>query len=137
MGQSKIKSIQANGTFDGQNGLRYKWEVALDDGSVGEVVTISEGRWSAGDEVVYEKQETQWGVKLKLQKPGMSGGYGGGQKRASDPNLQKRIDASWSIGQAIAMLGCVNDYDAESVGQYLGNVRSLSAELLKIRNEKV
>lgn len=137
MGQSRIKSIQANGTFDSQNGLRYKWECELEDGTAGEVVTVSQGRWNVGDEVEYTSQQSPYGVKLKLSKPGMAGGFGGGGARKADPSVQKRIDASWAIGQAVAMLGVVADTDEYVVGEYLANVRKLADSLLNIRNEKV
>jgi len=138
MGTSRIKSVQPNGTFEGAHGLRYKWEIELMDGSVGEVVTISEGRWNAGDEVEYEKTESQWGVKLKLQKPNMGGGnWNKGAKGGQSADVQKRIDASWSIGQAIAILGVCDSIDEETLLEYLKEMKNLSTLLLNIRNEKL
>ena len=96
MGQSKIKTIQPNGTYDSQNGLMYKFEVQLESGESGEVSAKSENRWSVGDEVEFEVTPSKWGDRIKLTKPGFGQG---GQKNS--PDIQKRIDASWAIGHAI------------------------------------
>ena len=53
MGQSKIKSIQPNGTWEGRNGLMYKFEIELEDGAAGEVNSKTDNRWNVGDEVEY------------------------------------------------------------------------------------
>ena len=31
MGTSKVKTVQANGTYEGRNGLMYKFEIGLED----------------------------------------------------------------------------------------------------------
>ena len=97
MGQSKIKTIQPNGTYDSQNGIMYKFEIQLESGDSGEVSAKSEDRWSVGDEVEFEVTPSKWGDKMKLMKPGFTPN----QSRGSNPDIQKRIDASWAIGHAI------------------------------------
>jgi hypothetical protein len=97
MGQSKIKSIQPNGTYQSQNGLMYKFEIELENGESGEVSAKTENRWSVGDEVEYTVQQSKWGVKMRLDKAGFNNAPRGG----SSPDVQKRIDASWAIGHAI------------------------------------
>ena len=97
MGQSKIKTIQPNGTYDSQNGMMYKFEIQLESGDSGEVSAKSEDRWSVGDEVEFEVTPSKWGDKMKLSKPGFTPN----QSRGSNPDIQKRIDASWAIGHAI------------------------------------
>ena len=62
MGQSKIKTIQPNGTYDSQNGMMYKFEIQLESGDSGEVSAKSEDRWSVGDEVEFELQEGRKGL---------------------------------------------------------------------------
>lgn len=94
MGQSKIKSIQPNGTYQSQNGLMYKFEIELEDGTSGEVSAKTEDRWNIGDEVEYETTPSKWGVRMKLTKAGYA-------DKGSSPDIQKRIDASWAIGHAI------------------------------------
>jgi hypothetical protein len=97
MGQSKIKTIQPNGTYDSQNGLMYKFEVELESGECGEVSAKTENRWNIGDEVEYDITESKWGNKIKLTKPG----FNANQSKSNNPEIQKRIDASWAIGHAI------------------------------------
>ena len=97
MGQSKIKTIQPNGTYEGRNGLMYKFEIELENGQGGEVSAKSEDRWKVGEEVEYEVTPSKWGDKMKLTKPGFQ--QGGGYK--DDPEKTKRITASWAIGLAI------------------------------------
>ena len=99
MGQSKIKSIQPNGTWEGRNGLMYKFEIELEDGSSGEVNSKTDNRWNVGDEVEYTVTPSKWGDRLKLDKAGYNNqrSTGGG----NNPDIQKRIDASWAIGHAI------------------------------------
>jgi hypothetical protein len=97
MGQSKIKTIQPNGTYEGRNGLMYKFEIELENGQGGEVSAKSEDRWKVGEEVEYEITPSKWGDKMKLTKPGFQ--QGGGYK--DDPEKTKRITASWAIGLAI------------------------------------
>jgi hypothetical protein len=97
MGQSKIKTIQPNGTYDSQNGLMYKFEIELESGDSGEVSAKSESRWSVGDEVEFEVTPSKWGDKMRLTKPGFTPN----QSKANNPDIQKRIDASWAIGHAI------------------------------------
>lgn len=99
MGQSKIKSIQPNGTWDSRNGLMYKFEVELEDGTSGEVSAKTENRWNVGDEVDYTVTPSKWGDRLKLDKAGFANKGGG--VNSQSPDIQKRIDASWAIGHAI------------------------------------
>lgn len=99
-------------------------------------MTISEGRWNAGDEVEYEKTESQWGVKLKLQKPNMGGGnWNGGAKGGQSADVQKRIDACWSITQAITLLGSVPE--EISIEKWLKDVGDVSDMVIKLRDEKL
>jgi len=97
MGQSKIKSITPNGTFEGRNGLMYKFDIELENGQGGEVSAMTEDRWTIGDEVEFEITPSKWGDKMKLSKAGYnrSGGY------KEDPEKTKRITASWAIALAI------------------------------------
>lgn len=99
MGQSKIKSIQPNGTWESRNGTMFKFEITLEDGTSGEVSAKTENRWNIGDEVEYTVTPSKWGDRLKLDKAGFANKGGGGNGQS--PDIQKRIDASWAIGHAI------------------------------------
>jgi len=100
MGQSKIKTIQANGSYPNDKapeGVVYTFEVELEDGESGEVGAQKKDRWNVGDEVEYTLNQSKWGNKLKLSKPGFTSN----QSKANNPDIQKRIDASWAIGLAL------------------------------------
>lgn len=89
---AKIAQIQPQGTVTLKSGDFFKFQITLDDGKAGEVLTKSEDRWKVGDEVEAEVNETQYGTRLKLSKPdssSFSGGYskGGGMS----PEKEKRI----------------------------------------------
>lgn len=99
MGISKVKTIQPNGTYEGRNGLMFKFEIGLEDGSNGEVSAKTIDRWNVGDEVEYEVTPSKWGPRMKLTKPGFTPNQGNSQS----PDIQKRIDASWAIGHAISL----------------------------------
>jgi len=100
MGQSKIKSIQPNGTWESRNGTMFKFEIGLEDGTSGEVNSKTIDRWNVGDEVEYTVTPGKYGDRLKLDKAGYANkGGGGGYKE--DPEKTKRITASWAIGHAI------------------------------------
>jgi hypothetical protein len=135
MEQSKIKSVQANGTYNSKydNSVMFTYEVELEDGTLGEVACKSEGRWKVGDEVEYTASQSAFGTKLKLMKPNSNFSKGGYAPKNNDL-LQKRIDASWSIGQAIAMLGPIKHDDRV---KYIAEVDELSGALLDLRNEKL
>jgi hypothetical protein len=135
MSESKIKSIQANGTFESQYGTLHKYECELEDGVVGEVATKQPDRWKVGDEVEYTKSDSNWGVKLKLNKPGMANARPGGSGSRTSPEVQKRIDASWAIGQGIALLGSMPVYDPKSFADYNMELEVVARTLLKIRDQ--
>jgi hypothetical protein len=99
MGQSKIKSIQPNGTWESRNGTMFKFEIGLEDGTSGEVNSKTIDRWNVGDEVEYTVTPGKYGDRLKLDKAGFANKGGGGNSQS--PDIQKRIDASWAIGHAI------------------------------------
>ena len=99
MGQSKIKSIQPNGTWESRNGTMFKFEIGLEDGTSGEVNSKTIDRWNVGDEVEYTVTPGKYGDRLKLDKAGFANTGGGGSSQS--PDIQKRIDASWAIGHAI------------------------------------
>ena len=75
MGKTTIKSIQANGTWEGKFGLMYQFEVEMEDGTVGEANSKSETPpYSQGSTVWYDvKGETKYGKKLKISTSDPSG----------------------------------------------------------------
>lgn len=93
-----INSVQGNGTYQGQYGLLYKWEVAFDNNDYGTAMTKEESQstWVVGKSIKYDLQMKEFNgrqyfnVKAILEKPnGFSGG--GGKPYAKDPETEKRI----------------------------------------------
>jgi hypothetical protein len=98
-----ITAVQNNGTYEGAYGLMYKQEVTLDDGTTGEVSAKSEGKWKVGDVVEVQRTETKFGTRFKFSIPQEGGARPNGFSSKQDPETQLRIEASWAIGQAVAM----------------------------------
>lgn len=100
----KITQFEDTGDWTGKYGKMYTAQVTLDDGTTGEVNMKAPGSWAIGDEVeVLENRPGKYGSKLKLNKPGATGQYAPSAPRANNPEIQHRIDASWAIGQAVAI----------------------------------
>ena len=76
MGKSKIKTVQNNGTYQSKfdNSTMYTFEIQLEDGSVGEVSAKTEDRWKEGDEVEYVLTASNYGNKMKLNRPDFTPG---------------------------------------------------------------
>ncbi len=101
MGQSKIKTIQMNGTYEGRNGLMYKFEIELENGQGGEVSAKSEDRWKVGDEVEFEITPSKWGDKMKLTKPGFQQGGRRVQRFKSALMRVGRLDSLFNKPQTL------------------------------------
>jgi len=94
----KIAQVTQNGTWESQYGLLYRMEIILEDNRAGEVLAKKPDQWKAGDvvEIVEAKPNAMGLTKWKLQRP-QPGGVG------KPDDVQRRIDASWAIGQAIQL----------------------------------
>lgn len=103
MGTTKIKSVQGTGDykskFDGST--MYTFEVELEDGVAGEVSAKSLDRWHVGDEVEYKLTQTQYGNRLKLNKPNADFNGGGASYSVSGDEKQRLIMSQWAIGKAM------------------------------------
>ena len=105
METTKIQNLTPQGSFKSNGKTFYKFDCILENGQVGEVSTLSETRWAVGDEVqVKDHQQTKWGPRLKLDKPGFSGG-GGYKAQASNDDTTRGIVASWAVGCAMQVAG--------------------------------
>jgi hypothetical protein len=100
---SKVKSVQANGTWEGKFGMMYKFEVAFQDGSVGEYSSKSkdQNKFVVGEETEYEFIDGNFPkVKPVYQKPDfVSNGVSGSYKK--DDNVQKMIVKQSSLKSAV------------------------------------
>ena len=114
MEQTKIQSLTPQGSFESNGKTYYKFDCILENGQIGEVNALSPDKWSVGDEVVVkEHQATKWGPRLKLDKPGFSGG--GFSKQGGSNNDVKGIVASWAVGCAMQAAGDPFQKDYDSV----------------------
>ena len=59
--KSKVKSVQANGTWDGQYGLFYKWEVTMENGDSGQYMgkQQEQNKFIVGQETAYTYDTTK------------------------------------------------------------------------------
>ena len=127
-----ITAVQNNGTYEGSYGTMYKQEVTLDDGSTGEVSAKTADKWKVGDVVEVQRTETQYGTRFKFSIPqtGGQGGFKSGGNFQKDPETQLRIEASWAIGQAVAM-GAKEHAELVKAGLALIDARNALIQALK------
>ncbi len=125
----KIAQVTQNGTWESQYGLLYRMEIILEDNRAGEVLAKKPDQWKAGDEVeIIEAKPNAMGLtKWKLQRPQA------GQPGGRPDDIQRRIDASWAVGQAVQCILIMgerpNDLDEE--------IEAYALRLLKIRNKLI
>ncbi len=130
MAQAQIESIQGKGDWQGKFGTMYTFEVAFNDGTVGEANCKTENPpYKVGDEVYYEVQrENQYGKKLKISKnpPQTFGG------KKEDPAMQRRIENSWAIQTAVQILGAKPD--KVTLKAYSVVLQETAEAMLKLRD---
>jgi hypothetical protein len=129
MEQTKIQNLTPQGSFESNGKTFYKFDCILENGQIGEVNALSPDKWSVGDEVVVkEHQATKWGPRLKLDKPGFSGGFTG--KSGGNDDTTKGIIASWAVGCAMASAGAYDDsYDQRVL--HLARIALQARDLIK------
>jgi hypothetical protein len=98
----KITQMTTPKQWEGKFGTMYETEATLEDGRIGQVNMKRPDTWKIGDEVNVEATEGTYGLKFKFSKPDT---FGGAQRSPAEKDaVQRRIDASWAVGQAINML---------------------------------
>ena len=100
---STVKSVQANGTWEGQYGIMYKFEVEFEDGSIGEYSskTQEQTKFVEGQEMEYEFINGKFPkVKPVYKKPDFSSNLGSGGYKKND-NVQKMIVKQSSLKAAV------------------------------------
>lgn len=60
--KSKVKSVQANGTWQGNYGLMYLWEIEMENGDTGQYMSKAEqqSKFTVGVEAEYEYRGGQY-----------------------------------------------------------------------------
>ena len=98
----KITQMTTPKQWEGKFGTMYETEATLEDGRIGQVNMKRPDTWKIGDDVNVEATEGTYGLKFKFSKPDT---FGGAQRSPAEKDaVQRRIDASWAVGQAINML---------------------------------
>ena len=101
--KSTVKSVQANGTWEGKFGMMYKFEVEFENEDTGEYSskTQDQNKFVEGQEMEYEFIDGHFPkVKPVYQKPDfVSKGVSGGYKK--DDNVQKMIVKQSSLKSAV------------------------------------
>ena len=101
--KSTVKSVQANGTWEGKFGMMYKFEVEFENEDSGEYSSKSKDqtKFVEGQEMEYEFIDGKFPkVKPVYQKPDfVSNGVSGGYKK--DDNVQKMIVKQSSLKSAV------------------------------------
>ena len=89
MKQSKVKNVQANGTWDSPHGILYKFEYEMEDGTILTAQHKDEnGNFNPGDLVEYEVKGTNsYGSYGKVSKPQEQTSTYNGTKSSSDAIL--------------------------------------------------
>lgn len=113
----KISDITFSRQYEGREGkTMFVNAITLDDGTKGEVTSITKDRWSVGDEVQVTRRGTgnKGQVVLSLSKPSANfiptPSGGGGDARG------KKIDASWALSRILELYGVqVFEWEQERV----------------------
>ena len=130
MEQTKIQSITPQGTFEHNGKTFHKFDVILDNGMVGEVNAMTPDKWKEGDEVVVkEHQQTKWGPRLKLDKPGFQ--QGAPSAKGGGSNDVKGIVASWAVGCARQAAGDPFQKDYDSIVMQLARLALKARSVIK------
>ena len=129
MATSKIQTVvKTDNTWQGQSGTMYDYEVTMEDGSAGIASSTSPDSppYGVGDEVEYTSTTNKFGTKLRIKKAGSF------TPRGQDPATQKRIENSWALQTAVAIMGeCAEDV---SYKDYLNQAVDLARVLIQTRD---
>ena len=133
MEQIKIQSLTPQGSFESNGKTFYKFDCILDNGLVGEVNALTQDKWKVGDEVaVKDHQQTKWGPRLKLDKPGFSGGgFSGGKPSGGNDDTTKGIIASWAVGCAMQVAGDPGNPQYDSMLLQCARIALKAREIIK------
>lgn len=98
--RSAVTNVTANGTFNGQHGTLYKFEVSFANGDSGEYASKSQDqqKFKVGVETDYVLTERPWNDKIfykiapaPQQQGGFQGGGGFAAAKPKDPETGKHI----------------------------------------------
>lgn len=114
MKTSKITKVTPNGSFTGQYGTLYKFEVHFENGEYGDAncKSADQKQWVVGETVSYEltpNTNPQFNGKLKKIEEQKQGG------QTKDPAVQKMIIAQSSLSSAVEFMKNQQPVNSEDV----------------------
>lgn len=91
--RSAVTNVTANGSFNGQYGTLYKFEVTFANGDSGEYASKSQDqqKFKVGQEVDYSISDRRVGDKIYYNIKPVAPPQGGFPPKAKDPDTDKRI----------------------------------------------
>lgn len=139
--ESRVKEVQANGTFDSQYGMLYKFEYTMEDGTVLNANHKASSPFRIGDAVEYViTKDNQYGKSGKVSKAGMNhapantnytpqGNTGAPQAQAQAPAPKPRANSH--DRSASFALSYAKDIMVAAGGQHT-DTNSLADETLRL-----
>lgn len=114
--QSKVKSVQANGTFESQYGLLYKFEYQMEDGTVLTANHKGQTPLPAGTDVEYEiKGSNDHGSYGKVSKPKPANGFQKGGSYGGSKSNNASFALSYAKDLGIANIEKGVDVSTENI----------------------
>lgn len=93
--KSKVKSVQPNGTWQGNYGLMYLWEIEMENGDSGQYMSKAEqqSKFTVGVEAEYEWKDGQY-PKIKPHSTYNQGGNSYNNSSKDDPRKDSIVSQS-------------------------------------------
>lgn len=131
MKTSKVKAVQANGTWDSNYGTMYKFEYIMEDGQVVNANHKENKHLDIGTEVEYEITNSEYNNgKVKKYNPEYAGG-GFTPRQGNSDNL-KGVKIGHAITNAVSMyvaLGGDGKNRMDAIEMYAKEIYELSEKL--------
>jgi hypothetical protein len=123
---SKVTNVAGVGTWEGQYGLMYKFEVSFDNGDSGQYMSKSQDqtKFKVGQEAAYELTSKEFnGQTFYTVKPVQTQqSFGGGKPSyQKDPETEKRITrmSVLKVASDLVINGEIKLHDLTKVASYL------------------
>jgi hypothetical protein len=134
MKTSKVKAVQANGTWDSPNGIFYKFEYQMEDNQIVNAMhKTAEGFFKVGQDVEYEITKPEYNSgKVRKPEQGFQGSSNQGSTKTYADNT-KGIKIGHSVTNAVSIFLSNGSFEAmdmkESIKAYAKMIHQISEEL--------
>jgi hypothetical protein len=134
MKTSKVKAVQANGTWDSPNGIFYKFEYQMEDNQIVNAMhKTAEGFFKVGQEVEYEITKPEYNSgKVRKPEQGFQGSSHQGSTKTYVDNT-KGIKIGHAITNGVSIFLSNGSFEAmdmkESIKAYAKMIHQISEEL--------